>query len=96
MKKRTSSVRLGRTGREEVGHGWAGKKNKGGGQAEIKKKYFQIKNWIFEFTKAWKFAQEDLAGILTWGFFLNSSRLLTDFRKIKYAMPCYATLGKIN
>jgi hypothetical protein len=28
--------------------------------------------------------------------FLNSSRLLKDFRKIKYAMPCYAPLGKIN
>jgi hypothetical protein len=43
--------------------GW--KKNKGGGRAKIKKKNFQIKNWIFEFTKAWKFAQEDLGGILT-------------------------------
>jgi hypothetical protein len=30
-----------------------------------------------------------------WGFFLNSSRILKDFRKIQYAMPCngsYATL----
>jgi hypothetical protein len=27
---------------------------------------------------------------LAWGFFLNSSRLLKDFRKIKYAMPCNA------
>jgi hypothetical protein len=60
--------------------GW--KNNKGGGRAEIKKKNFRIKNWIFEFTKAWKFAQEDLGGILTCGFFLNSSRLLKDFRKI--------------
>jgi hypothetical protein len=46
--------------------------------------------------KLWKFAQGDLGGILTRGFFLNSSGLLKDFRKIKYAMPCYATLGKIN
>jgi hypothetical protein len=30
--------------------GW--KKNKGGGRAEIKKKNFRIKNWIFEYTKA--------------------------------------------
>ncbi len=29
-----------------------------------------------------KFAQKDLGGILRWGFFLNSSRLLKDFRKI--------------
>jgi hypothetical protein len=46
--------------------------------------------------RLWKFAQGDLGGILTWGFFLNSPRLLKDFRKIKYAMPCDATLGKIN
>jgi hypothetical protein len=32
--------------------GW--KKNKGGGRAEIKKKNFRIKNWIFEYTKALK------------------------------------------
>jgi hypothetical protein len=44
----------------------------------------------------WKFAQGDLGGILTWGFFLNSLGLLKDFRKIKYAMTCYATLGKNN
>jgi hypothetical protein len=60
--------------------GW--KKNKGGGWAKIKKKNFRIKNWIFEFTEAWKFTQGDLGGILTLGFFLNSSRLLKDFRKI--------------
>jgi hypothetical protein len=38
-----------------------------------------------------KFAQGDLGGILRWGFFLNSSRLLKDFRKIKYAMQCNAS-----
>jgi hypothetical protein len=32
--------RLGRTGREEVGHGCAGLENNGGGRAEIKKKNF--------------------------------------------------------
>jgi hypothetical protein len=46
--------------------------------------------------RLWKFVQGDLGGILTWGFFLNSSRLLKDFRKMKYAMLCYATLGKTN
>jgi hypothetical protein len=51
---------------QEGGEPWLGwKKNKAGGQAEIKKKNFRIKNWIFEFTKAWKFALEDLGGILT-------------------------------
>jgi hypothetical protein len=29
-----------------------------------------------------KFLGGDLGGILRWGFFLNSSRLLKDFRKI--------------
>jgi hypothetical protein len=36
----------------------------------------------------WKFVKGDLGGILRWGFFLNSSRLLQDFRK--YNMPCHA------
>jgi hypothetical protein len=37
--------------------------------------------------RLWKFAQGDLGGIWTQGFFLNSSRLLKDFRKIQYSMP---------
>jgi hypothetical protein len=60
--------------------GW--KKNKGGGQAEIKKKSFRIKIGFLNLPRLWKFAQGDLGGILTWGFLLNSSRLLKDFRKI--------------
>jgi hypothetical protein len=46
--------------------------------------------------RLWKFTQGDLGGIWMQGFFLNSSRLLKYFRKMKYAMPCYASLGKIN
>jgi hypothetical protein len=38
--------------------------------------------------RLWKIAQGDLGGIWTWEFFLNYSRLLKDFRKIQYAMPC--------
>jgi hypothetical protein len=30
-----------------------------------------------------------------WGFFLNSSRLLKDFRKILYAMPCNASYARL-
>jgi hypothetical protein len=30
----------------------------------------------------WKFVQGELEGFSMWGFFLNSSRLLKDFRKI--------------
>jgi hypothetical protein len=37
--------------------------------------------------RLWKFAQRDFGGILIWRFFLNSSRILKDFRKIQYAMP---------
>jgi hypothetical protein len=33
----------------------------------------------FRFLALWKFAQGDSEGILTWGFFLKSSRLLKDF-----------------
>jgi hypothetical protein len=37
-----------------------------------------------------------LLGLLGLLRLLNYSRLLKDFRKMKYAMPCYASLGKIN
>jgi hypothetical protein len=40
--------------------------------------------------RLWKFVQGDLGEILMWGFFLNSSSILKDFRKIQYAMPCNA------
>jgi hypothetical protein len=30
-----------------------------------------------------------------WGFFLNSSRLLKEFRKIKGAMPCNASYARL-
>jgi hypothetical protein len=61
-----------------------------------KKILFWIKIKFLNIPRLWKFAQRDLGGILTWGFFLNSSRLLKYFRKMEYAMSCYATLGKIN
>jgi hypothetical protein len=32
--------------------------------------------------RLWKFVQGDLGRILMWGFFLNSSRIFKDFRKI--------------
>jgi hypothetical protein len=40
-------------------------------------------------SRLWKIAEGDLEGILMWGFFLNSSMLLKDFRK-KYSMSCHA------
>jgi hypothetical protein len=90
--------------------GWAGRKAEaqweGEGKSAGKKKKdwaetdrensFSNKIWFLNIPRVWKFAQGDLGGMLTWGFFLNSSRLFKDYRKIKYAMPCYATLGKIN
>jgi hypothetical protein len=83
------------------GAGWpkakaqaAGPKPKLGPIQEIKP--FQILFGIQIFGKVWKSAQGDLEGILTWGFFLKSSRLSKYFRKMKYATPWYATLGKIN
>jgi hypothetical protein len=61
---------------------------------KLKEITFMIKIDFFNIPSLWKFTQEDLGGIWTQGFFLNSSRLLKYFRKMNYAMPCYATLGK--
>jgi hypothetical protein len=43
---------------------------------------FRIKIGFLNLSRLWKFVEGDLGGILTRGFFLNSSRLLKDFRKI--------------
>jgi hypothetical protein len=43
---------------------------------------FDIKVELLKLLRLWKFVQEDLGGILMWRFFLNSSRMLKDFRKI--------------
>jgi hypothetical protein len=48
----------------------------------VKKKIFELEIGFLNLPRLWKFAQEKLGGILTWGFFLNSSKLLKDFRKI--------------
>jgi hypothetical protein len=47
-----------------------------------KKEISQLKIKFLNLPRLWKFAQGDLGGILTRGFFLNSPRLLKDFRKI--------------
>jgi hypothetical protein len=60
----------------------------------LRRVLFRIKIGFLNIPRHWKFAQGDLGGILTWGFFLKSSRLSKYFRKMKYAMPCYATLGE--
>jgi hypothetical protein len=84
--------------REPVACGHSGPTRAGLGQMgeNPKKIPFRIKNKFLNIPRLWKFAQGDFGGILTQGFFLNSSRLLKYFRKMKYAMSCYATLGKIN
>jgi hypothetical protein len=53
------------------------------GPAEIKRKRIsELKIGFLNLPRLWRFVEGDLGGILTWGFFLNSSRLLKDFRKI--------------
>jgi hypothetical protein len=47
-----------------------------------RKEIFELKIGFLILPSLWKFVKGDLGGILTWGFFLNSSRLLKDFRKI--------------
>jgi hypothetical protein len=62
-----------------MGRGWAERPD--GPKAEGN--YFQIKFRFLNIQRLWKFAQGDLGEILTWRFFLNSPRLLKDFRKMK-------------
>jgi hypothetical protein len=40
---------------------------------------YGIKIGLLNLPRLWKFVQGDLGGILMWGFFLNSSRILTNF-----------------
>jgi hypothetical protein len=49
---------------------------------KVKEQKFLKKIWFLIIARLWKIIEGDLGGILTWGFFLNSSRLLKDFRKI--------------
>jgi hypothetical protein len=51
------------------------------------KRISELKIGFLNLPMLWKFVQGDLGGILTHRFFLNSSRILEDFRKIQYAMP---------
>jgi hypothetical protein len=60
----------------DLGRGWA----KNWEWAKVQEiKSFRILFGIWIFDKLWKFVQGDLEGILTWGFFLKSSRLLKDY-----------------
>jgi hypothetical protein len=63
-------------GGRDMGHGWA-KNQKWAKVQEIMS--FRILFGIWIFGKLWKFVLGDLEEILTWGFFLKSSRLLKDF-----------------
>jgi hypothetical protein len=64
--------------KKEVGRGWA----KTGAKPNSSNKTYLNFYFYLNFWQLWKFVQGDLEGILTWDFFLNSSRLLKDFRKI--------------
>jgi hypothetical protein len=54
---------------------WAGRPN-------VKEKNFWIKSWIFEFIKALENCGRRFRRNFDMRIFLNSSRLLKDFRKI--------------
>jgi hypothetical protein len=75
---------------------WAAARPKGRMGRKRRKNSFSNKNLIFEYTKALKICTRRFRRNFDMRIFLNSSRLLKYFRKMKYAMPCYATLGKIN
>jgi hypothetical protein len=70
--------------KEEEGAEWAEQADGVAGPTgpEVEKNPFGIKLGFLNLQRIWKFVQGDLGEILIWGFFLNSSRLLKDFRKI--------------
>jgi hypothetical protein len=64
-----------------------GAKRAGTGEAgpdgpKSEENYFRINFGFFNIQMLWKFVGGDLGGILMWRFFVNSSGLLKDFRKI--------------
>jgi hypothetical protein len=70
--------------RKGGGRGWAENRSWANVQ-EIKS--FQILFRIWIFGKLWKFVQGDLDEILTWGFFIKSSRFSRNLRKMPNDMP---------
>jgi hypothetical protein len=70
----------GRLGKEKGSGLWLGQKPELGPISS--NKTFLNFIWNLNFWQLWKFVQGDLEGILTWEFFLDSSGLLKDFRKI--------------
>jgi hypothetical protein len=86
---------LGRRGEEEEEVGWAawaerpdGPTGRWADWAESEGKIlFRIKIWFLNILRLWKFVGWDLAGILMWRFFLNSSRLLKYLEK--WNMTCH-------
>jgi hypothetical protein len=64
-----------------------GKASQAESEKWIGRRIFGLKIEFLNLPRLWKFAQGDLGGIWTQGFFLNSSRLLKYFRKIN--MPCH-------
>jgi hypothetical protein len=80
-------------GRREASGGWLGQRLsglQGRPGRKRRKRNSELKIGFLNLPRLWKFAQGDLGEILTWGFFLNSSKLLKDFRKniICHAMQC--------
>jgi hypothetical protein len=63
-----------RSGPARARLGWVGR--------ILRKNSFRIKNWIFEFTKALEICRRRFRRNFDMRIFLNSSRLLKDFRKI--------------
>jgi hypothetical protein len=62
--------------------GWLGHRPNGPQGWPGQKMISELKIGFLNLPRLWKFVEGDLGGILTCGFFLNSSRLLKDFRKI--------------
>jgi hypothetical protein len=61
---------------------WAGTGEAGPDGPKSKENYFRINFGFLNIQRLWKFVGGDCGGILIWEFFINSSGLLKDFRKI--------------
>jgi hypothetical protein len=65
-------------------------------ESKVSKNSSPNNNLIFEYTKALEICRRRFRRNFDMRIFLKSFKLSKYFRKMKYVMPCYATIGKIN
>jgi hypothetical protein len=79
-------------GRGEVGRGWVEKYR----WAKVQKEFLFVFQLILEFGRTLENCTRRFRKKFDMGIFVKSSRLSKYFRKMKYTMAWYATIGTIN